>query len=190
MQAFYKRLTSDDMAVRKSAAQAWSRWEMATSRLFTSAEDLSKSDDDQFADVFARIECHVSFPKQARESASAKKRDATVLCQSRLHGSKAHSLVLTTFAYSPCVFVRQDGFLLKKEQIDKIRHIPTTVVQSRYDAVCPAKTAYDLQQAFPEIEQFDIITDAGHSAKEPGVQKALITALDKYRDEHAASRRA
>ena len=29
----------------------------------------------------------------------------------------------------------EDGFILKKENIDKIRHIPTVIVQGRYDVV-------------------------------------------------------
>lgn len=42
-------------------------------------------------------------------------------------------------------FIRE-GQLLEKEQIDKIRHIPATIVQGRYDVVCPAKTAWDLHK--------------------------------------------
>lgn len=40
----------------------------------------------------------------------------------------------------------RDGQLLEKEQIDKIRNIPATIVQGRYDCVCPAKTAWDLHK--------------------------------------------
>lgn len=40
----------------------------------------------------------------------------------------------------------RDGQLLEKEQIDKIRKIPATIVQGRYDCVCPAKTAWDLHK--------------------------------------------
>jgi proline iminopeptidase len=57
----------------------------------------------------------------------------------------------------------EDGQLLKKENIDKIRHIPTTIVQGRYDIVCPPITAWQLHQAFPESE-LHFIPDAGHSA--------------------------
>ncbi|KAK4058428.1 hypothetical protein OIO90_000586 [Microbotryomycetes sp. JL221] len=72
-----------------------------------------------------------------------------------------------------------EGHLLEKENIDKIRHIPTTIVQGRYDVVCPFKTAWDLHQAFPEAE-FVIVPDAGHSAVEAGTEKALIEATNKY----------
>lgn len=40
----------------------------------------------------------------------------------------------------------RDGQLLEKQEIDKIRHIPATIVQGRYDCVCPAKTAWDLHK--------------------------------------------
>ena len=56
--AYYKRLTSPDAQVRKTAAQAWSVWEGSTSKLMYDAEAASRFGDDEFADAFARIECH------------------------------------------------------------------------------------------------------------------------------------
>ncbi|BGP38451.1 hypothetical protein JCM10450v2_002397 [Rhodotorula kratochvilovae] len=56
--AYHKRLTSSDAAVRAEAARAWSRWEMATSRLQVNKEYLDKAEDGAFADAFARIEAH------------------------------------------------------------------------------------------------------------------------------------
>lgn len=40
----------------------------------------------------------------------------------------------------------RDGQLLEEGEIDKIRHIPTTIIQGRYDSVCPAKTAWELHK--------------------------------------------
>jgi len=56
--AYYKRLTSEDVEVRRAAAREWTRWEMATSRLFPDPEYLDKAEDLDFAVAFARIECH------------------------------------------------------------------------------------------------------------------------------------
>ena len=56
--AYYSRLTSDDIEVRRAAAREWTRWEMATSRLFPDPEYLDKAEDLDFAVAFARIECH------------------------------------------------------------------------------------------------------------------------------------
>ncbi|KAG6877809.1 hypothetical protein C0993_003783 [Termitomyces sp. T159_Od127] len=75
----------------------------------------------------------------------------------------------------------RDGQLLEKQGIDKIRHIPTIVVQGRYDVVCPATTAYTLKKVFPELE-LHIVPDAGHSSREPGIAKLLVEATDKFAD--------
>lgn len=56
--AYYKRLTSPDAQVRKTAAQAWSVWEGSTSKLMYDPEAASRFGEDEFADAFARIECH------------------------------------------------------------------------------------------------------------------------------------
>ncbi|GAA5979531.1 hypothetical protein JCM11641_005424 [Rhodosporidiobolus odoratus] len=72
-----------------------------------------------------------------------------------------------------------EGELLKKENIDKIRNIPTVIVQGRYDAVCPFKTAWDLHKVFPEAK-FVVIPDAGHSAMEEGTEKALVEATNEF----------
>ena len=58
IEAYYSRLTSDDITIRRAAAKEWTRWEMATSRLFPDPEYLEKAEDLDFAVAFARIECH------------------------------------------------------------------------------------------------------------------------------------
>lgn len=56
--AYYRRLTSDDAAVRQQAAKAWSIWEGSTSKLLYDASSAARFGNDEFADAFARIECH------------------------------------------------------------------------------------------------------------------------------------
>lgn len=73
-----------------------------------------------------------------------------------------------------------DGQLIKKENVDKIRHIPAVIVQGRYDVVCPAKTAYELHKQWPEAE-FHMVPDCGHGSREPGNLDRLIKATDKMR---------
>jgi proline iminopeptidase len=58
MAAYYRRLTSDDAAVRLPAARAWSIWEASTSFLRESDEYIKHAGEDDFATAFARIECH------------------------------------------------------------------------------------------------------------------------------------
>jgi proline iminopeptidase len=76
-------------------------------------------------------------------------------------------------------FLESDNYLL--ENVDKIRHIPTVIVQGRYDMVCPITSAWDLHRAFPEAELV-IVPDAGHSAFEKGNTSALVEATDQFRN--------
>ena len=73
----------------------------------------------------------------------------------------------------------EDGELLKKENIDKIRHIPATIVQGRYDVVCPAISAWQLHQAWPEAD-FHLSPAAGHASREEQNLAALVAATDAY----------
>jgi proline iminopeptidase len=56
--AYYRRLTSDDAAARLEAARAWSIWEASTSFLRPSDDYVKHAGEDEFATAFARIECH------------------------------------------------------------------------------------------------------------------------------------
>jgi proline iminopeptidase len=56
--AYYKRLTSSDLQIRREAARAWSVWEASTSKLYPDPDLMAKLAEEQFADAFARIECH------------------------------------------------------------------------------------------------------------------------------------
>ncbi len=83
-----------------------------------------------------------------------------------------------------CFFPTENYIL---ENINKIRHIPTVIVQGRYDIVCPMVSAWELHKAFPEAELI-VIPDAGHSISEPGITSALVDAMDKIRDKHEKRR--
>ncbi len=61
-----------------------------------------------------------------------------------------------------------------------IGHIPAEIVQGRYDMVCPAVTAFELAAAWPAA-RLTIVPDAGHSALEPGVRRALVAAVERFR---------
>ncbi|KZT52213.1 prolyl aminopeptidase serine peptidase [Calocera cornea HHB12733] len=141
MKAYHKRLNSDDEKTRLTAARAWSKYEMSTSRLIPDPDDVNKAAEDDWANAFARIENHY--------------------------------------------FINEgwmrDGQLLEKQSIDKIRHIPTVIVQGRYDVVCPATTAWALKKEFPEAE-LHFVPNAGHSAREDGIAKLLVEATNKFRD--------
>ena len=54
--AYYKRLTSENLATRLEAAKAWSIWEASTSKLIQDPQLMAKFGDGHFADAFARID--------------------------------------------------------------------------------------------------------------------------------------
>jgi len=87
------------------------------------------------------------------------------------------------FARIECHYFVNKGFFECETQllddIERIRAIPGVVVQGRYDVVCPAESAWDLARAWPEAKLV-IVPDAGHSAMEPGILNALISATDDF----------
>jgi len=66
------------------------------------------------------------------------------------------------------------------ENCGVLKDIPTTIVQGRYDMVCPPQTAWELSKIMPHAELL-MIPDAGHSAMETGVVSALIGATEKFK---------
>lgn len=58
VQAYYRRLTSEDPAVRQEAAIAWTVWEGSTCSLLPDVAHQEEVADPDFAAAFARIECH------------------------------------------------------------------------------------------------------------------------------------
>ena len=63
-------------------------------------------------------------------------------------------------------------------RMHRIARIPTTIVQGRYDLLCPPITATQLHRAWPG-SRLIIVDDAGHSAAEPGIRSALVAITDE-----------
>jgi len=80
-------------------------------------------------------------------------------------------------------FFPSENYLI--ENVDKIRHIPTVIVQGRYDVVCPMTSAWELHNALPEAE-FVLVPDAGHSVSEAGIASALVEAMNRFKTKAAA----
>ena len=87
------------------------------------------------------------------------------------------------FARIECHYFTNGAFLERESQllddVGKIRHIPATIVQGRFDVVCPMRSAWDLHKAWPEAD-LRIVPDAGHSAFEAGISRELIAATDRF----------
>ena len=76
------------------------------------------------------------------------------------------------------------GFLEHENQliesgIDIIRNIPTTIVQGRYDIVCPMTTAWELSKNWPEAKLI-VAPSSGHTAFEKEITNELIKATNGY----------
>ncbi len=75
-------------------------------------------------------------------------------------------------------FFMEEGYLLEK--LHRIIHLPCIIVQGRYDVVCPPVTAEHLARSWPKA-QYHVVSDAGHSALEPGIRTALIRATQAFK---------
>ena len=74
-------------------------------------------------------------------------------------------------------FFESDGWLIAN--VEPIRHLPTVIIQGRYDVCTPMTTAWDLHKALPEAD-FHIVPDAGHAFDEPGIADRLVRTTDAY----------
>ena len=63
------------------------------------------------------------------------------------------------------------------ENIGAIRHIPTEIVQGRYDVVCPPTTAWELHRAGQK--RTSMIANAGPCFRSANAN-ALVAATDRF----------
>ena len=74
------------------------------------------------------------------------------------------------------------GFLEKDGQIlanaGRLKHIPGTIVQGRYDMICPPDSAYALSKVWPSSE-LKMVRNAGHALSEPGISAELVRSMDR-----------
>lgn len=96
--------------------------------------------------------------------------------RARMFGSDAFALA---FARIECHYFINRGFFERDDQllagVDKIRHIPATIVNGRHDVITPVQNAWDLIQEWPEA-QLRIVPMSGHAMTEPGTIHELISA--------------
>ena len=75
------------------------------------------------------------------------------------------------------LFLPEGGLLAGMQ---RIAHVPAEIVQGRYDMICPPRTAFELADAWPSA-RLTVVPDAGHSALEPGIRRALVAAVERFR---------
>jgi len=89
----------------------------------------------------------------------------------------ARARVQIHYIQNHCFIGKRD---LLTETKTKLAHIPTQIIQGRYDMVCPPITAWELSHAMPHAK-FYMIADAGHSAMEVGITSALVAATEQFK---------
>ena len=91
------------------------------------------------------------------------------------------------FARIECHYFTHDAFMEEGQllrDIERVRSIPAVLIQGRYDVICPPVTAWELHKAWPE-SKLVIVPDAGHSAREQGIEQALVDATRKFAPDRA-----
>ncbi len=102
--------------------------------------------------------------------------DNTILTDEDIQNEIARARVQLHYIKDQCFI---DGKKILKE-VKQLKDIPITIIQGRYDMVCPPITAYELYQRVPHAN-FIMVPDAGHSASEPSMTSELVKATNHYR---------
>ena len=139
----------------RSAAKAWSVWEGSVSRLRPPSRE-------QIMGKWADDDFSLAFAR-----------------------IENHYFTSGGRAGEPAGFFERDGWLLEPAQTDRIKHIPTVIVQGRYDVVCPAVSAYELHQRLPGSTLH--MTTTGHSSFEPEIIERLVEATDAFANSEAVA---
>ncbi|MAI63493.1 MAG: prolyl aminopeptidase [Alteromonas sp.] len=97
--------------------------------------------------------------------------------------------LVTCLATLECHFLSNKCFIPENyiiDNIEKINHIPGTIVHGRYDMICKTEAAETLHKAWEQSE-LQIVPDAGHSTSEPSIAYALCRAtrdMSRFLKEH------
>ncbi|NIM20206.1 MAG: prolyl aminopeptidase [Candidatus Latescibacteria bacterium] len=91
--------------------------------------------------------------------------------------STPYSFALFENYYMAKACFLEEGQLLR--ETDKIKHIPTVIVNGRYDFVCPLVSAYRLHKMLPR-SKLVIAEAAGHWMGEKPIEQALLNAFKEF----------
>jgi len=75
-------------------------------------------------------------------------------------------------------FLEGDGWIL--QNLATVAHLPMTIVQGRFDMICPPTSAWKLAQGLPHA-RLHMVPMAGHALSEPGISEALVQAMNALR---------
>lgn len=152
LNAFEELVFSENKSISIPAASAWNAYESSMMSLL---------------------------PRETNDKASGKVSESKTANEVKTAGEVevARAKVQIHYIKHLCFVGERD---LLGEAAQKLAHIPTTIVQGRYDMVCPPISAWELARAMPKANMI-MVADAGHSAMEVGITSALVSATDQYK---------
>ncbi len=80
-------------------------------------------------------------------------------------------------------FLREDQALMRG--LSRMQDVPGTIVQGRYDMICPPQTAWTLHAQWGR-SRLEMVPVAGHALSEPGISAELLRVMNHLR--HDAQR--
>ena len=75
-------------------------------------------------------------------------------------------------------FLQTDGWILRER--GRIEHLPATIIQGRYDMICPPVSAWKLAEGWEKCT-LRMVPMAGHALSEPGISAELVRVMDALR---------
>ena len=129
--------------------------------------------------------------KEGSQADKAKYSRAWAKYEGRISGLEVPDEVIKNWIenYNPYAFglfenfYMANGCFLEEGQLfkdaEKISHIPTIIINGRYDVICPPVTAYRLHKLLPKSKLI-IAEGAGHWMGEKPIENALIEAMREF----------
>jgi proline iminopeptidase len=81
------------------------------------------------------------------------------------------------------MYYQANRFFIENEQIiknvDSIKHIPAVIIQGDRDLICPPVSAWRLHTHLVNSKLI-LVPGAGHLSSEPGIQQALLAAVNEW----------
>jgi len=134
-------------------------------------------------DASARKRCAMAWARYEAKIAFLEIPDATLDAALKDLNPDVFALLENYYMANQCFLAEGQLF----QNAPKIAHIPTTIINGRYDTVCPPLTAYRLHEKLPH-SKLVIVERAGHVASEPGIQAALVSAMKEFERVTASAR--
>jgi len=78
-------------------------------------------------------------------------------------------------------FLEEDGQILR--DAGKLADIPGTIVQGRYDMICPPVSAHALSERWARAD-LRMMGLSGHALSEPRISAELVRVMDRFRETH------